>query len=574
MNNVNLNLRGRWPALIILIAYLFMGTLYAIYTPMWQVPDEPAHYNYIRALAEGHGFPVMESGDYDQAYLSRLTSERFPATLPIDPLQYEDHQPPLYYLLATPVFMLMDAVCPPTADIPIPCVVLPLRLFSVLLGAVAVGMSMAIGYEVFLRMRGRRGVGRETSPNKGIVLIWVMGGLVAFVPQHVAILAGINNDALAEALFFTWLWLALRYLRGKVSPWTLGGVLGMLLLTKTTVYGAVPLALLVIVMRLRHRNAAYGSEPRAPNQQWLIRHLAAVFLPALLLGGLWWVRNLTVYGWPDVMGLTRHNAVVVDQPRTAAWIARDGLLPFLAGAVRTTFRSFWGQFGWMGVVLDARIYQGLLIFSLLTLWGALWWLASVRFDVGQGLLTDASSNTVGRGLPTDAPSNTVGRGLPTDASSNTVGRGLPTDAPRDALILLASSALITLTLYIVYNLTFVQHQGRYLFTALPFPAILAALGLYHLAERRLALLTGGLLLLAAALLGGAGMIRGDIPLWPMALTLAAAGAVVTTGLLPPRLKGLATVGPLVGLYLLDLVCMFGFIIPQLGDPLWSMFGIF
>ena len=73
---------------------------------MWQAPDEPAHYNYVRALAEGGGFPVMEPGDYDQTYLSRLTSEGFPPALPVDAVEYEDHQPPLYYLLATPVYWL------------------------------------------------------------------------------------------------------------------------------------------------------------------------------------------------------------------------------------------------------------------------------------------------------------------------------------------------------------------------------------------------------------------------------------------------------------------------------------
>jgi len=79
--------------LTIVTLYIAIGVLYATFTPTWQVPDEPAHYNYVRALAEGRGLPIIEAGDYDQAYLSRLTSERFPPELSIEPLEYEDHQP-------------------------------------------------------------------------------------------------------------------------------------------------------------------------------------------------------------------------------------------------------------------------------------------------------------------------------------------------------------------------------------------------------------------------------------------------------------------------------------------------
>ncbi|MDI6834774.1 MAG: MarR family winged helix-turn-helix transcriptional regulator, partial [Rhizobiaceae bacterium] len=31
--------------------YLALASLYAIRTPAWQAPDEPAHYNYIRQIA-------------------------------------------------------------------------------------------------------------------------------------------------------------------------------------------------------------------------------------------------------------------------------------------------------------------------------------------------------------------------------------------------------------------------------------------------------------------------------------------------------------------------------------------
>lgn len=477
-------LKTHWPAVLILVAYLSIGSLFAALTPRWQVPDEPAHYNYIASLGRGNGFPVMEAKDYDQSYLERLTAERFPAHLSTEELAYEDHQPPLYYLLATPIFILFDGA------------LLPLRLFSLALGGVVVVMTIALTREVCPQSPG---------------LAWLAGGLVAFLPQHLAMMAGVNNDSLTEALLALWLVLALRYLRGNTSPFVLGGVLGALLITKTTGYVALPLAVVVVVLRWRRSGFSW---------QWALRQLAQIMLPGLVVGGAWWIRNLVIYGWPDFLGLQRHDLVVVGQPRTADWIARDGLFPFLRGALRTTFQSFWGQFGWMGVVLDARIYLGAAILTALTAWGVLW--AGIR-RAKEGL----------------------------------------EPRQRDALILLGASALITIALPIWYNLTYVQHQARYLFPALPIFALLAAVGLRRLAETRLAMLTGLGLIAAVVGLGGIGLLRGDPPLWTMALVGVGSAAVLISGVLPNGLKSIAGSVLLLSLLALDFWCLFGFVIPML-----------
>jgi hypothetical protein len=479
-----------WPAVAILAVFLAVGTLYAVYTPAWQAPDEPAHYNYIRSLAEGDGFPVLEPGDYDQAYLSRLTSEGFPPELSVASLEYEDHQPPLYYLLAIPVYWLFASEASAAGA------VIPLRLFSLLLGGVGVAMLMSILREFWPERPG---------------LAWLGGGIVAFIPQFVAMMSAINNDALTLALLWLWLWLALRYLRGATSPWVLGGVLGLLLLTKSTGYGALVLAVLAIALRARRTGQSL---------RWSAREVVFILGPAFVLGALWWVRNSVVYGWPDVMGLIRHDAIVTGQPRTMDWITRDGLLAFLGGALRTTFRSFWGQFGWMGVVLDARIYLGLAIFSGLTVWGAAWRLAA-------GLRTGLEARQ------------------------------------RDGLLLLGASALITAVLFVGYNLTFVQHQGRYLFPALPLVGLAAAAGLEQLLNRKLAVVTALCMLLALVVVGIVGLLAGDIPLWSMALFGAAMVALPVAAFVPQTRRGFLGGGLLLALAALDVWCLFGFIVPIL-----------
>ena len=53
--------------LLILIVYAALGTLFAITTPPWQNPDEPAHYNYVAHVANERQLPVLQMGDYDEA---------------------------------------------------------------------------------------------------------------------------------------------------------------------------------------------------------------------------------------------------------------------------------------------------------------------------------------------------------------------------------------------------------------------------------------------------------------------------------------------------------------------------
>ena len=82
----------------------------------------------------------------------------------------------------------------------------------------------------------------------------------------------------------------------------------------------------------------------------------AVILPAALIALPWYARDIYVYGWPDFLGLIRHEQVVVGQTRTAEFIAQNGWPAYWQRAAEWTFKSFVGVFGWMGVWLDSRVY--------------------------------------------------------------------------------------------------------------------------------------------------------------------------------------------------------------------------
>ena len=386
---------------ILILVYVAIGTLYAVLTPAWQVPDEPAHYNYVRSLAEGSGFPVLEPGDYDQDYLRRLTSQKFPPNLPVDPLEYEDHQPPLYYLLATPVYLLAGGA------------LLPLRLLSLVFGAGILVVAF--------------GTLRTAFP--GQPAVGLMGAaFIAFIPQHIAVTAAVNNDALAELVVGGTLWALAVYLgASETRPWLVGILVGIALLTKTTAYVVVGVTVGAVFIRWR-------KEQRPAT--WAARQLAWIFLPALLIAGPWFIRNGLAYGWNDPLGLAQHRAIVEAQPRSSEWLAAYGWGGLLRRLMRTTFQSFWGQFGWMAVPLPPRIYRLLVLLSILLAAGFL-------------------ARLVRRYRSTRS------------VDPLTVSRCL----------LLALSAALTFSAFCWYNLTFVQHQGRYLFPALIPLAAAAALGL-------------------------------------------------------------------------------------------------
>ena len=432
-------------ALIVLV-YLCVGALYALKTPDWQVPDEPAHYNYIRQLAEDRRLPTLDIGDYDQDYMSRLTSERFPPELSLEAVEYEDHQPPLYYVLATPVYLVFDGA------------LTPLRLFSVVLGAGVVLLAYVVAITIF--------------PARPLIALGT-AAFVAFLPQHVAMMAGVNNDSLAELLIGVTCWMTVRRvgkddrcagretaLRDEKRRWVmLGVVLGLGLVTKTTFLPIVPVVALAVLLRWW----------RDGDRTWerLRRALALVLGPALLIALPWWLRNFALYGGLDVYGLANHNVVVVGQPRTSEWVAAYGWRYVLQEGVTTTFQSFWGQFGWMGVLMPTWLYRALALCSgvLVVGIGYTCTCAALRRECRCWVLQ--SPERSGAGLDTTVP-GAERSGIGYYPWHRPPGQVSPrSEAEWDWRIgVLGTTVLWVILAYLYYNCTFVQHQGRYLFPAL------------------------------------------------------------------------------------------------------------
>jgi 4-amino-4-deoxy-L-arabinose transferase-like glycosyltransferase len=469
-----------WLLVVVVLAYGVLGTLYAVHTPAWQVPDEPAHYNYVKYLVDTGHFPILKLGDYRHAYLEEIKQARFAPEYSVDSIRYEFHQPPLYYVLAVPVYALFGGA------------LLPLRLLSVALGAVLIGVAYRLIIEIF--------------PCRVDIALGT-AAFVAFVPMHLALSAGVENDILAELLLALALLLVVRLWRmdtaSSQAQLSLGLILGLGLVTKSTLY--LPLFALYLLVLYR--------------AGWRLGAVVRLSLFPLLLAVPWWLRNVAIYGWPDVLGLIRHDTVVEGQLRTADYLATSGWGQFLADFGTTTFHSFWGKFGWMGVGLDNRLYLALGVWSGLAALGAL--MAWARAH-----------------------------------------RALQREQ-RWALGLLALAVLLTAGSYLAYNTQFLQHQGRYLFPALIPLGLAAAVGWWEVLRRdrigpMVALLAAGIVAL-----GVWGVWRRDLPLWPMGLLAIPATALVVRRVLPKQWDGTLLAVPYLLLIPLDLVSLFCFVVPQL-----------
>ncbi|MCB0062236.1 MAG: hypothetical protein KDE19_08980, partial [Caldilineaceae bacterium] len=473
----------------ICVLYLVAALNFAIKTPPWQAPDEPAHYNYIAHIATEGSLPVLRMGDYDEEYRGFLVSQHFPPGESIDSLRYESYQPPLYYLLGALVYWFSAG-----------------SLLAVRLLNVGLGLCVILLLYFTLEM---------VFPDKPMIVLGATA-FTAFLPMHVAVTASVTNDVLAELLVIAqltvlliWLRIRLHYRTNGLKPeatgdeiapndrsvpvinntaeetegtWRsqpallllLGLLLGLGLLTKIYAYAMVPLCWLTIVAVVWLQERRWHGLVRG------ISESLYVVTPALLLGLPWWLRSTHLYGPWDFLGLQWHDQVVAGQPTTSEWIAQYGVVPYSERAFSLTFQSFWGVFGWLGVFMDQRIYTALLIGSGVLFLGLLWSL--IRLISGK-------------------PDTDID------------------DYQRWVLIVFAVMVAVVTASYIWYNTKFVQHQGRYFFWGLLPISTFVALGWREVMRPLQGIITGILAAILAVALAVTGYVGGSLNKWTI-LTIA------------------------------------------------------
>lgn len=338
--------RPSGPLVCVLTLYVILALIYSLTVPIFEAPDEPAHFLYANDLADGDGLPVL---DYSQS-----------------PREY--HQPPLYYWLLAGVLRWFDTdgykqftVRNPHAAIsdastfgnknvylhdpkrqgwPFKGLSLAIhagRLLSIGFGV----MTIWAAYSLALKVFSPPGPGQLPHSVRPIGLAAAAASIVAFNPQFLFISGALNNDNAVAALSSLALWAAAAYYdRPRSMRWLvmLGTLGGLAILTKTTGLAAVALILGAL--------GAKAVRQGLIGKLWL--DAGVVVLLAALIGGWWYVRNALLYDDPLLSRYIHRWLTNEGAPRTIIGI----LHRFEQGEI-----SFWGTFGWLSITWDEWIYK-------------------------------------------------------------------------------------------------------------------------------------------------------------------------------------------------------------------------
>ncbi len=342
---------------LVVIAYLALAVIYSLATPTFEASDEVSHYAVIQHIVDTGDLPVQRPG-VKTAW------------------EQEGSQPPLYYLLASPVARVIDTrdaadrmypnphaapgdpsldanrnlIIHSTAeDFPWHNTTLAVHLIrfaSIVMGAATVAIGYALARRIF-----------PEGPSIAIGAAM----LTAFNPMFLFIAASVNNDNLTIMLVSLALYLSVVCWqepagRADRSGWwrrlALGIVLGGAALSKVSGLTLLPIvALMLTVRHLRERDW----------RGWILSSIL-IAVPVLLIAGWWYVRNVQLYG--ELFGL--NTMVAIAGPRAITLL---NLIPEFDG-----FRySYWALFGAVNIVTFPLAYVIFDLFTLISVIGCVVW---------------------------------------------------------------------------------------------------------------------------------------------------------------------------------------------------------
>ncbi|MFQ6097696.1 MAG: ArnT family glycosyltransferase, partial [Armatimonadota bacterium] len=326
------------PAEIVLLGALAAAwaTTYAMILPLGGGPDEPAHLQLIRFVAE----------------TGRLY------TFGVDDARagYEVQQPPLYYVIGAAVAKALAPLGPRRLQY-------ALRLISVAIGTAVTFLAWATARRALSRDRRQGPCDADDAPNDDPAP-FVAAAFAGLLP-HVLLLASIVNNDAAAMLF--WSLALLAIVRAMdVSAWSrwalAGAVVGLAILSKLS--GLVLIPVLLAAAGLAARRL------RSPSE--FAKAAGASLAACALVSGWWFARCYALSGRLITSNVTPFS--ILTQP-----MYEPQRRKFIWMAIKGPYLSFWAQMGWLPATVAPAVY---VILSVLALAAGLGLLLLVRRSRG------------------------------------------------------------------------------------------------------------------------------------------------------------------------------------------------
>ncbi|MHB9090349.1 MAG: ArnT family glycosyltransferase, partial [Chloroflexota bacterium] len=327
----------------VFVAYLALGLYYNVANPIWEAPDEPAHYEHVLYIVENRTLPVRQQKQSDQLHQPPLYY--VVGSLIVGGLNLDDRlaiKPNPYFIWNEPRLGADPNLALHTYDElpPYKGTVLAvhlLRLVSLLFSAVAVWVAYALA--------------RKVLPDRPWLAV-AAAAATALTPQYLYVGSTLGNDGPAVAFGSLTLLATVEiaidvHMRRRVPLWRyalLGVWLGLGAISKLTFFGVLPAVAVAGVYTL------IAGKPRLRTLgEWAVSGILAA-----LLSGWWYARNLLVYGTTfDILGQGRFD------PRTTVEIQEkpEQMAQILSWYPEPLFQSFWLRFGWMNIYPDRWVYD-------------------------------------------------------------------------------------------------------------------------------------------------------------------------------------------------------------------------
>jgi|GEM_PF-802333 len=444
-------MKGLYISLLGIILWTWVGHLMVI--PLWQNPDEPTHFEYLKILMDQETFSLNIQPDLSiqQAIIKSMDRHRYWDYIQMprpDPLPGSFAEIPFLFVSRTQI-----GITPPLYYILMAYLLSPVREKSLEAQFyLARGISLCLGLLTlfFSYLTAREVLGDD--PKRLLVVLAFIG----LLPQFNLVTTSVNPDNLANFLAISATYLLILILKKGVSLIKLALTALCILLglmTKRTVFMILPLAGVALFLvgwsRLKNRDL----------WSWAITLYKALNFFLLLVG----IYALLTWYFPEAIQtfLNRVVPTVYYSPHLLLELLSRPPAQMKAVSLHL-FRSFWYTFGWMKYQLSDPWYRSLQLVSVLALSGLfLFWLRVLRRKVR-----------------------------------------IETWQVQGLILLLFSCFLALLGAFLDSGGFTVFTQGRYLFPAISAFAILGTFGLYQLVPKKLygpftALLILGLLIFNA-----------------------------------------------------------------------------